>query len=199
MRQIVSAAVSVAAMFVATEASAIIVSGCVAGGTLYASPGNTAGTDLAPSLQCVDFSGNASTPEDDTPTRIAAADPFGITDWTLADRSDDGQGDGKIDLTIGFTNGDLGTWSVDGWKGYGKVFLTLRAANSFAAFLIDPATKSGSWTTTRAFPVPDNDLKRISVYYSPASLAPIPLPAAGWMLLGGIGAIGMAARRRKPA
>jgi hypothetical protein len=36
-----------------------------------------------------------------------------------------------------------------------------------------------------------------SIYYQPAT--PIPLPAAAWLILAGIGSLGFASRRRKGA
>jgi hypothetical protein len=200
--KIVALAVAAAAALAAAEpANAVAVHGCVAGSTLFG-PDNVSGADLAPSLTCQLFAGNAQSPSDDTQERISALDPFGIADWILADRSDnapgDTFGDGAIDLTVtSAADSKSGTWAVESWNRYAAVFLTLRAGNSFAAYRIDPANRSGGWTTANLFsPIaPNNQLRRISVYYSPSSLIPIPLPATAWLLIGGFGALAAFRRR----
>lgn len=93
-----------------------------------------------------------------------------------------------------------GTWSVDSWAGIGKAMLVLKGGNGFAAYLLDlTAGLTGGWST-QALTVGRNNnqpaLSHVSLYTTPA---PIPLPAAGFLMLGALGGLGLLARRRRAA
>jgi len=68
------------------------------------------------------------------------------------------------------------------------------SANSppgFAAFLLADFINavSGEWSVTES-----QSLSHVSLY---ANVAPIPLPAAGFLLIGALGGLGLMRRRRK--
>lgn len=98
--------------------------------------------------------------------------------------------DGMADLLGGIG----GTFTID-LTGWTNVLLVFKVGGgpyepAFAAFLIDPTgIVNGEWSTDRP-----QGLSHVSIYGTPA---PIPLPAAGFLMLGALGALGVAARRRK--
>ena len=161
---------------------------CGFGSVLVTSASGTA--DLTTSTDCEAFDG-----DNDTPANVAANDPFGITDWVLADKSDGGDGTHAIILKDVVNGINTGTWSVDSFNGYTDVFLTLKAGNAFVAYLLDTTFLSGNWTTASIFPSGGGGkgLSHMSLYYSPSSLTAVPLPAAlplygaGMLILGFLG------------
>lgn len=119
---------------------------------------------------------------------------WGITDWIKADKieEDDRDGDETVTFTgtlpaIGGTSGD---WTVTDYDTSSlTVTLVLKSANNFGAFLLDGEPLTGTWATSQ-------DLSHASLWYSETGTpSTIPLPAAGWLLLAGIG--GLAAFRRR--
>ena len=137
------------------------------------------------------FSGN------DTNTIDSTTELFGKTGWILADKNDDAtSGDQNLifadDPFIGPVNDTTrGEWAIANPDNYSSVFMTLKAGNSFAAFLLNAATfMTGNWSSSR-------DLSHASIYYwGEPNPAPVPLPASGLLLLAGLGGL-VAARRRK--
>ena len=115
---------------------------------------------------------------------------------------DDGLSGADIGLTV--STGTSGTWSFDATKwgagDYGDFIIVLKAASTpgYAAWLFegaDAASTSGEWliswlTGNEQIP----NLSHIAIY-----AAPIPLPAAGWLLISALGGLGFAARRRRKA
>lgn len=115
---------------------------------------------------------------------------FGYSDWMLADKTDE-SGDGSVlsFTTAPATGGTSGTWAIDaGDFSLANLMITLKAGNTFAAF--DITGTSGEWQTSRG-------LSHAALWYrgEPEPVQPIPLPAAGWMLVAGVG--GLAALRRR--
>ncbi|WP_169570088.1 hypothetical protein [Sneathiella limimaris] len=158
----------------------------------------SAGTaDLTTSIACEVYDGI-----NDTQAHVAAEDPFGITDWVLADKSDGLDGDHKIVLKDVVNGGNSGSWSVDSFNGYTDVFLTLKSENAFVAYLIDTSILGGDWTTFSVFPSGGGGkgLSHMSLYYSASSLTTVPLPAALPLYAAGIAILGFFGyRRRKSA
>jgi hypothetical protein len=130
--------------------------------------------------------------KNDTNTIGAEYALFGHTGWKLAQKTDGHDGDGKVVFTIAPENDTKsGTWKIGDYTGLEKAMITLKAGNGFAAFLLDVKDLAGTWTSSKG-------LSHASVYYK-GNPAPIPLPAAAWLLIGGMGALAATARRRKAA
>ncbi|GAA0293357.1 VPLPA-CTERM sorting domain-containing protein [Rhodovulum strictum] len=137
----------------------------------------------------------------DTNTITDSYTLFSMAGWTLGDKTDDATaGDGNVSFAL-FELDDDNDDGVLNWEllnpfGYQYVALTLKQANSFAAFLLD-TTKPlvGTWSTSGPGNSKDG-LSHGSAYYNGEPNL-VPLPAAGWLLLAGIG--GLAALRRKKA
>ncbi|MBL4666484.1 MAG: hypothetical protein JKY04_03840, partial [Sneathiella sp.] len=104
---------------------------CTFGDVLF--PDGTA-ADLTTSTDCEVHLGI-----NDTEANVAAVDPFGITDWVLSDKIAGGDGDGMLDLSGVVVDIHTGTWSIADYKGYTSVFLTLKASDGFAAYLLNTA------------------------------------------------------------
>jgi len=155
---------------------------------------SAAGADLTTSTACQGFSGN------DSNSINFGDDIFGITDWTLSDKSDEAAV-GPIAFSIGDYAGTSGKWSVDSFAGYSDVFITLKAGSNFVAFLIDTSLTAGAWTT--AIDILSNKdgtahgISHLSIYYSPSSLSVVPLPAALPLYGAGIVVLGFLGWRKR--
>jgi hypothetical protein len=133
---------------------------------------------------------------------------FGISTWVEAGKVDVpdplgsfvGGSSGILTMTLN-ADGKSGTWSVSSWSGIGSAMLVLKGGPNFAAYLLDLAAGlSGEWRTD-ALLVGNSlqnsaGLSHITLYTSPA---PIPLPAAGFLLLGALGGLAAVRRRRRAA
>ncbi len=155
-------------------------------------------SDVTVSTACEVYDG-----ANDTTAFIASVDPFGITDWTLADKSDGPDGDHNIILKDVVNDVTSGTWSVDSFNGYSSVMLTMKAGNAFVAYLLDVTNLSGTWTTEGVLVNRQGngrDLSHMSLYYSPDSLTAVPLPAALPLYAVGLAVLGFFGwRKRKTA
>lgn len=130
---------------------------------------------------------------------------FSTSGWTLLEKVNDDRGtSGFLTVTVltedDDGNGLTGGWewtSEDGWGSMTKVMAVLKGGPSFSAYLIDLSETSGTWDTTGI--VNGNGgaspgLSHLTLYSAPDV---VPLPAAGWLLLIGIGGLGVASRRRQ--
>ncbi|MFO8126428.1 VPLPA-CTERM sorting domain-containing protein [Yoonia sp.] len=95
-----------------------------------------------------------------------------------------------------------GTWTLnDGYTwGDGVYAFALKGSNDNAVYLMDTDYTSGTWSMSDIVTGNDNnpDLSNITLLGTD-DLSPIPLPAAGWLLLMGLGGLGIASRRKSKA
>lgn len=131
-------------------------------------------------------------------------DFFGLTNWIVGVSTDPSEGDGSIEANGTGFSGSSGTWSIGSYPSMSPLMIVLKSGHQFGAFLLDDmvAALSGTWNisrercTVRGCTTVGKNLSHASVYYSPVPSA-APVPAAGLMLLAGLG--GLVALRRKRA
>lgn len=127
----------------------------------------------------------------DTNTINSSFAVFGLTNWILADKNEGPDGDQSIVFTQAGPVNDVksGNWGISTLGTAANVMVNLKAGNGWGSFLVN--SLGGSWTSTK-------DLSHASIYYRAGNpTTPIPLPAAGWMLLAGLGGLVAAKRRRR--
>lgn len=130
----------------------------------------------------------------------AAMGTFGVTDWTLGDRTDNAGDQAVTFLTTPvLQKRRFGDWALNSLNGFNSVMLVFQTKKAFGAFLVDPANLAGDWKSVKK-------LLSVSVWYSPSSRngdttppnpAAVPVPAAGLMLAAGLGGLAMLRRRRR--
>lgn len=114
---------------------------------------------------------------------------FNLTGWIASDATD-APGNGPVQfLTTPSKNGKTGTWSVDTFAGLTNVVLTLKAGNGFAAFLLNTASLSGLWSSSKG-------LSHATLYYN-GDPSPVPLPPSLGLLILGLLGLGYIGRRRR--
>ena len=132
---------------------------------------------------------------------------FDLTDWVVGDSTVDGVGDGFVNfLNAPKTSATSGSWSLASFTSMGSLMIVLKSGHQFGAFLLAEATDSlsGTWNITRdrcnargICTTIGKQLTHASVYYNVP--APVPVPAAGLMLLCGLGGLVALRRKRKTA
>lgn len=137
---------------------------------------------------------------------------FGITGWMELDKIDR-QGNPPEGSTATSNNGFFnityqaplykqGLWSLsDEWLwGAGQFAFGIKGAKDSAVYLMDVAFRNGTWfvndLSTPSGKTPDMSNIRL---FGTTPLAPIPLPAAGWLLIAALGGLFVMGRRRRAA
>ncbi len=103
-------------------------------------------------------------------------------------------------VKLSLTAGNEFTWEVADWMGYNPVMAVVKAGDYFSAFLLDTSLGTKGAGNTFSIVVGKKlnnpDISHLTLYNTPAV---VPLPAAGWLLLMGLGGLGVASRRRRKA
>lgn len=122
---------------------------------------------------------------------------FGET-YRLSSKSDETKGDGAVQITDGLDDENTldTTWGIGNFGNFVSVLIGIKQANGYALFEL--AAASGTWGVFNAGTNDrTNDISHWDVWYRDQTTTPIPLPAAGFLMLGALGVLGVAARRRK--
>lgn len=126
---------------------------------------------------------------------------FGLTGWNELFKLNGGSGtagaDG-IELTVS-DNNDGKSWMINSFGDLESVMFIMKGGPSFSAFLMNTSILSGSWDNLSMFNGGGRnaDLSHWSVYAT-SNPAPIPLPAAGVLLITALGGLAAMRRRRNP-
>lgn len=138
---------------------------------------------------------------------------FGLTGWMLIDELDrpgspaPGVGDtqasdnGIFSITYEAPLYKQGTWALNPlWNwGAGSFAFAIKGATDNAVYLMDLSFRDGLWfVNDLSNPGGNPDMSNIRLFGT-AQLAPIPLPAAVWMLLAALGGLFVMGRRRRSA
>jgi hypothetical protein len=184
----------------------------LAGAVFAAAPGHAATcnpTNLTTSTACQDDipggpGGNVTT------TQMNAfnggAGVFGVSGWTDLGKIETTSAAGVFpsDYFSVTTNGGnaSGTWSLNAdykFTAGASYAFVLKGGTDNVAYLLDSSVTSGSWTNLDLFTPNGKNNAGLSnmTLYGTTTPAPVPLPAAAWLLVGGIAGLGAVARRRR--
>jgi hypothetical protein len=101
---------------------------------------------------------------------------------------------------IDFSGDKLGSWSFTGSPSLTHLpaYMVVKAATNWALYSLDGAL-TGSWSTAGLMTPNGRNQAGVSHISFYNSAAPVPLPAAAWLLIAGLGGLGAVARKRKTA
>jgi hypothetical protein len=200
LRSYIGAAILSAAWMVsASDASAAFAEGTCDVTDVTAALGTSPET-FGNATSCLNYSGNDKnyqvSPSAAGYENYIASDFSVAGDWKLFGATDSGPN------TVTASDLQAGTWSVD--PNVSSPFVVvLKASTYFAAYLFEGLSGvpggefsvEGTTVKTSGNGAGFADLSHISVYDTTV----VPLPAAAWLLIGGLGGLGWVSRRRKAA
>ncbi len=148
----------------------------------------------------------------DANTISSVSSYFGLTGWTEIAKVDASEGsDTRLGLSVAEGNDDKsGTWSVSLWSSaLTDIMIALKGGPTFSLYRFAPALgTAGTWSTDgilKGNGKPGPGLSHFTVYGTNQggtptgggngggggvpSVAPVPLPAAGWMILAALGGL----------
>ncbi len=113
-----------------------------------------------------------------------------LGDWAILGKSDSSD-------AISADPDPEGMWSVVFDEAVSIFAVSIKSSNEYSAYLFDLSPDS-LLSGMGFFAVYDDQaLSHMTIAYVPGTVDPIPLPAAGWLLLGGLGGLAAMKRRRK--
>jgi hypothetical protein len=136
--------------------------------------------------------GLATAPAQAAPVGCTATGAFAFAKTCLPGKSEHRIGPMPVFEIAPGRNTGHGTWKAGLPDGFGKVLEVLKDRNGFTALLWKKLSHDGHWAFSKGRPHGWHDRKH-------KNPAPIPLPAAAWLLIGGMGVLAATARRRKAA
>jgi hypothetical protein len=149
-------------------------------------------SDVTTSTACLVFSGNNS-----NQSNLFNPGPmFGISNWFNVEDGVDTNGTVGV-LTMSGKGDTSGTWSVSSFGGNADAILVVKGGDSFAAYLLNTADLSGTWSTDG---IPNGggkipDVSHLALYEG-GPLTATPLPAAFPLFAAGLSAMGLLVWRR---
>ncbi|WP_298842400.1 VPLPA-CTERM sorting domain-containing protein [uncultured Roseobacter sp.] len=158
-------------------------------------------------VQCSGTQPNYSNTDSDGDVSWTA---FGGMTFKLADKSDGAEGNDYIGYTDGLTDATPSdtTWAIDLKDTVDVVAIVLgfKQGSNYAAFMVAPDDDymwSGTWSIFDNGNL-SNNYSHLDLWYKtgerpmdPEDPPMVPLPAAGWMLVAGLGGLGAMRRFRK--
>lgn len=176
----------------------------VASGLTVTNPGTCSTASVTGSTECAGvFLKTGSGKNNDSEKAVSGF--FGQDTWTKVMKweADKGFEDGKNPLGLKTTGAAGGTWSVERFGPYESVMFVLKGSTSYSAFLMSTDVLGGLWDNKSFFTVKNDrtkfhDISHWTVYgVEAADVSEVPLPAAGFLLAAGLGALALRGRRRK--